>query len=166
MLIGSAALWATTVVVAGMSSQPHLTTAALTLGGAANFVFSTSRNTITQSRADDSRRGRTQGVLTVVLIGGPYLATLLHGLVGAHLGARLTITLGGLLTLVGTAAIAVTVPGLWISPQEQPSGEKGECLPEIVLHDVEHEHPVREVPVQQPQRLGDQRQPHGQEVEP
>ena len=96
--------WAGCVVLLGLAPGLPLALPALALGGAANLVLSSSRNAITQGCVDDAARGRTQGALTVVLLGGPQLAGAAHGLAGAALGPRAAITLGGLLTAVAVAA--------------------------------------------------------------
>jgi len=109
----AALIWGMTVIIAGLTANLWLTLAALGLGGAANFVLSTCRNAITQAVPDDSVRGRTQGALTIVLIGGPQAGAAVHGLVGSLLGARHTICLGGLLTLAAAALLRVAAPQLW-----------------------------------------------------
>jgi len=89
------------------------TLVALVAGGAVNFVLSTFRNAISQAYTDDALRGRIQGSLTVVLMGGPQLANTLHGLGGAVLGARVAIGIGGALTVLAVALLARAVPELW-----------------------------------------------------
>jgi len=86
---------------------------ALTVGGGVNVVLSTFRNAISQTHTDDAMRGRIQGSLTVVLIGGPQLANLLHGAAAAAYGPRWTICVGGLLTVAAVAVIVRPVPPLW-----------------------------------------------------
>jgi MFS family permease len=112
LMIAAALVWGVTVILTGLAPNLWLTLAALGFGGAANFVLSTCRNAITQAQPDDARRGRTQGTLTVVLIGGPQAATLLHGLAGSVLGTRWAICVGGLLTVTTVATIAAFHPQL------------------------------------------------------
>lgn len=76
-------------------------------------MLSTFRNAISQAYTDDALRGRIQGSLTVVLIGGPQLANILHGFAGATFGVRWTITVGGVLTIVAVALVVRAVPQLW-----------------------------------------------------
>jgi MFS family permease len=113
-LMASAAIaWGVTVVVLGAAPVAWLGAAALFAGGAVNFVLSTFRNAISQAYTDDALLGRIQGIMTVVLVGGPQLAGLLHGYGGALLGARLAITLGGLLTIVTVIIVVRQTPALW-----------------------------------------------------
>jgi MFS family permease len=113
LMASAAAAWGVTVVLLGLAPRLWLALVALVLGGGANFVLSTFRNTITQAYTDDSLRGRIQGSLTVVLIGGPQTANLLHGIAGAAFGPGWTICVGGLLTVAIVAMIVRAVPELW-----------------------------------------------------
>ncbi|GAA1603289.1 MFS transporter [Actinoplanes couchii] len=105
MMAGAAIAWGVAVVLLGLASIPALALLALVVGGAVNFVLSTHRNAITQAHVDDEMRGRIQGVLTVVLYGGPQLANLLHGTAGALVGPRAAIVAGGLLTVTSVVAV-------------------------------------------------------------
>jgi MFS family permease len=108
----AATVWGISVVVLGLAGQLWTALAALVLGGAVNFVLSTHRNAISQALMDDALRGRIQGSLTVVLIGGPQIANLLHGAAASIFGPQLVICIGGLLTTVTTAVIVWSVPEL------------------------------------------------------
>ncbi|MFI9434545.1 MULTISPECIES: MFS transporter [Streptosporangium] len=112
LMAAAAAAWGITMVVLGLAAQLWIALIALVLGGAVNFVLSTFRNAISQALTDDAMRGRIQGTLTVVLIGGPQLANLLHGTTASLLGPRTVICIGGLLTTMAVAAIAWRVPEL------------------------------------------------------
>jgi MFS family permease len=113
LMAASAAAWGLTVVACGLAPYLWAALAALALGGAANFLLSTFRNAITQAATDDALRGRIQGSLTIVLIGGPQTATVLHGIAGSALGPRTTICIGGLLTMITVALIVRATPALW-----------------------------------------------------
>ncbi|NGN64487.1 MFS transporter [Streptomyces sp. A7024] len=112
VMAGAALAWGGTVVVLGLAAELWLALAALVLGGAVNFLLSTFRNAITQAHTDDAVRGRVQGALTVVLIGGPQLANFLHGAAGSLLGPRAAISGGGVLTMLAVAVIVRAVPEL------------------------------------------------------
>jgi MFS family permease len=102
----AALVWGGCVVLLGLTADLTIALAVLAAGGAANFVLSTFRNAIAQAHTDDARRGRIQGSLTVVLMGGPQLANLLHGLGGAVIGPRWTVGLGGGCTVLAVALLA------------------------------------------------------------
>ncbi|XVQ88997.1 MFS transporter [Microbispora siamensis] len=130
LVAGAAIAWGIAVVLVGLAAELWIALAALALGGAVNFVLSTFRTTITQARTGDAVRGRVQGALTVVLVGGPQIANLLHGAAGAALhgaagavyGPRIVICAGGLLTVATVTAIAWAIPDLrrYIAPASAP----------------------------------------------
>ena len=103
LMASAALLWGGCVVLLALATHLWLALLALAAGGGANFVLSTFRNAISQAYTDDGLRGRIQGLLTVVLMGGPQLANLLHGFAGAVLGVRWTIGAGGALTVLTVA---------------------------------------------------------------
>ncbi|MET8051903.1 MFS transporter [Streptosporangium sp. NPDC005286] len=113
LMASAAAVWGVTVVVLGLAPRLWLALAALMFGGAANFVLSTFRNAISQAYTDGAMRGRIQGSLTVVLIGGPQIANLLHGAAAVVYGPQVTICVGGLLTVMTVAMIVWMAPQLW-----------------------------------------------------
>ncbi|GAA4190061.1 MFS transporter [Microbispora amethystogenes] len=112
LVAGAAAAWGVTVMVVGLAGELWIALAALALGGAVNFVLSTFRTTIIQTHTADAVRGRVQGALTVVLVGGPQVANLLHGVTGTLYGPRVVILTGGLLTVAAVGAIAWAAPVL------------------------------------------------------
>jgi MFS family permease len=113
-LMASAALvWGGCVMVLAVAPDLWLAVAALMAGGAVNFALSTFRNAISQAYTDDALRGRIQGALTVVLMGGPQLANVVHGLGGAWLGPRSATFLGGALCVVTVVLLVRAVPELW-----------------------------------------------------
>jgi MFS family permease len=113
-LMASAAMaWGGCVALLGLVTDLRVALVALVAGGAVNFVLSTFRNAISQAYADDALRGRIQGSLTVVLMGGPQLANMLHGFGGAVLGARWAVGIGGALTVLTVALLVRAVPELW-----------------------------------------------------
>lgn len=97
----------------GLSRNLAVALAFLAAGGAANFILSTFRNAITQTRATDQMRGRTQGALIVITLGGPSLATVAHGTVGAAVGTAWAISGGGALTVLAMLATVAAVPSFW-----------------------------------------------------
>ncbi|MEU8662652.1 MFS transporter [Actinoplanes philippinensis] len=110
-MAAAAIAWGATVVLLGLTTRLWVALPALVLGGAVNFVLSTHRNAMTQAHTDDALRGRVQGLLTVVLTGGPQLANLLHG-AGAWIGPRPAIIAGGLLTMIAVVVTVRAVPEL------------------------------------------------------
>ena len=86
-----------------------LATVMLVVGGAADMASAAFRTSMLQSAASDAVRGRL-GVFTVVVVGGPRIADVLHGAVAAGIGASATAAGGGVLVVVATMAAAVAFP--------------------------------------------------------
>jgi len=82
----------------------------LVIGGAADMASAAFRTSMLQSAADDSVRGRLQGIFIVVVAGGPRIADVVHGASAAMVGAAATAAGGGILVIVGTMVAAVAVP--------------------------------------------------------
>jgi MFS family permease len=113
LMSGAAIAWGLTVVLLALAPRLWTALLALAAGGAVNFLLSTFRNAITQAATSDGLRGRIQGSLTIVLIGGPQVAVFLHGFAATIVGARIAIGAGGLLTMVTVTLILLAVPQLW-----------------------------------------------------
>lgn len=82
----------------------------LVVAGAADMSSAAFRSTMLMEAASDEVRGRLQGVFTVVVVGGPRLADVLHGSAGAAFGAVPATIGGGVLVLVGTVIAALVAP--------------------------------------------------------
>jgi hypothetical protein len=67
------------------------------------------RGTILQAAATDEMRGRMQGVHTVVVVGGPRVADVLHGVFAPAAGAAAVTVGGGVLVVLATVALALAV---------------------------------------------------------
>ncbi|MEU5832854.1 MFS transporter [Streptomyces diacarni] len=113
MVVLAVSVWGLSVSGFGLSGPLWLAAVMLAVAGAADMVSMVFRGAILQSAATDEMRGRMQGVFTVVVAGGPRLADLLHGTIGAAAGTRHTVIGGGLLVVAGTLALAFAVPAFW-----------------------------------------------------
>lgn len=118
-VIGSVLVWGVGIagfgVAAGLADGQLGTAAVIGLmflvgAGAADMTSMAFRQTILQTAATDELRGRIQGVFTVVVVGGPRLADVLHGWAGAAFGTTVTTAGGGLLVIVGVLICALAVP--------------------------------------------------------
>jgi len=92
--------WRTPMLVAAI--------AMLMVGGTADIASAAFRSTMLQDAADDTMRGRLQGVFIVVVAGGPRIADTAHGQVAEVAGAGATAAGGGVLVVIG-----VVVAALW-----------------------------------------------------
>jgi len=82
----------------------------LAVGGAADMASAAFRTSMLQAAADDSVRGRLQGIFIVVVAGGPRVADVAHGATAAVTGAAVAAAGGGVLVVVGTVLAALAVP--------------------------------------------------------
>jgi len=118
-VIGCVLVWgiAVTLFGAGLFAGPRgpsavlaFSVAMLAAGGAADMASAAFRQTILLGAADDSVRGRLQGVFIVVVSGGPRIADVLHGWVASMAGTAWTALGGGLLVILGTLVLAALAP--------------------------------------------------------
>ena len=84
--------------------------ALLVVGGAADMVSSAFRNSMLMTAAEDSVRGRLQGIFIVVVAGGPRIADVAHGASAAMVGTAAAAAGGGVLVVVLTVVAALAVP--------------------------------------------------------
>ncbi|WP_242665236.1 MULTISPECIES: MFS transporter [unclassified Nocardioides] len=82
----------------------------LVIGGAADMASAAFRTSMLQSAADDSVRGRLQGIFIVVVAGGPRIADVVHGASAAMVGTAAAAAGGGVLVVIGTVVAAIAVP--------------------------------------------------------
>jgi MFS family permease len=113
--------WGLAMVGFGLSESLWLAAFFLALGGAADLFSMIWRSSILQAAAGDEMRGRMQGVFTVVVAGGPRIADLLHGTIGAAIGTRVTITAGGVLVVAAMITVGLAAPGF--TRYERPPDE-------------------------------------------
>ena len=85
----------------------------LAVAGAADVLSAVFRATIIQLEAPDELRGRVMSIHMLVVTSGPRMGDLEATGVAALLGAQFSVVSGGLLCLVGVAAVARIFPELW-----------------------------------------------------
>ena len=85
-------------------------TSMLVVGGAVDMASAAFRSSMLQSAASDAVRGRLQGVFTVVVVGGPRMADVLHGGIAVAIGTAATAAGGGVLVVVLTVLAAIAFP--------------------------------------------------------
>lgn len=115
-------IWGISIAVAGgalffASGSPMpvlpIVVVALVIGGAADMASAAFRQTMLQAAATDEVRGRLQGVFLVVVVGGPRIADVTHGLGAAMVGTAVATAGGGLAVIVLTIVAALAVPAFF-----------------------------------------------------
>ena len=102
LAVGLASYWQTAALVIALLM--------LVIGGAADMASAAFRTSMLQSAADDSVRGRLQGIFIVVVAGGPRIADVVHGASAAMVGTAAAAAGGGVLVVIGTTVAAIAVP--------------------------------------------------------
>ena len=124
-------VWGAAMVGFGLAVglAPHWPTAMLAvsllmlvLGGAADMASAAFRTSMLQSAAEDSVRGRLQGVFIVVVAGGPRIADVVHGASATVVGTAVATAGGGVLVVIGTVVAAIAVPSFVRYRIGRPSG--------------------------------------------
>jgi len=82
----------------------------LAVGGAADMSSAAFRMSMLQTAASEEVRGRLQGVFLVVVVGGPRLADVTHGVAAVMVGTAAAAAGGGVLVVVGVVVAALAVP--------------------------------------------------------
>jgi MFS family permease len=121
MVILSVCGWGLGIVGFGLSRSIWLAVVFLAFAGAMDMVSMVFRGTILQAAATDEMRGRMQGVHTVVVVGGPRIADVAHGLFAPAAGAAAVTVGGGVLVVILTVALALAVPA-FLTYQGTPRG--------------------------------------------
>ncbi|OIK27470.1 MFS transporter [Streptomyces malaysiense] len=83
----------------------------LFITGCAAVTVTTTANALIQLHADPALRGRVLSVYFLVLLGGTPIGAPLVGVVSDALGARFTLVLGGVVSLVTALALSVSFAG-------------------------------------------------------
>lgn len=115
---GRAVLWAVAAWGAGIAafglvgSNLWLAIGCLAVAGAADVISAVFRSTILQLTVPDSLRGRLSGIYFLVVSGGPRLGDFEAGLVASAFSPTVSVVSGGILCILGAAAVALFVPSL------------------------------------------------------
>jgi hypothetical protein len=107
----SVVVWGSAITAFGLvGANLGLALTFLVVSGGADVISAVFRNTVQQLVVPDGLRGRLASLNILVVTGGPRLGDLEGGLVASAFTPTISVVSGGLLCLVGVAAIATTVP--------------------------------------------------------
>jgi MFS family permease len=104
------AAWGAAIVGFGLTRELVPALILLTAAGAADAISAVFRGVILQTATPDAMRGRLQGVFVVVVSGGPRLGDLESGVAASVFALPGAIVSGGIVVLLGVAALAAAVP--------------------------------------------------------
>lgn len=106
----AAGAWGVAIIFVGLAQSIWMAFAFLAVAGAADFVSAVLRGNILLSATPDSMRGRLSGIELAQVAGAPELGNLEAGIVASLTSVRASIVSGGVLTVVGTAVLALALP--------------------------------------------------------
>ena len=108
----AASLFGGGLLLFGASGTLWLSLPVLALAGFGLMVQSASSNTFLQSIVGDEMRGRIMSLYTMAFIGTMPLGSLYAGWLAEHIGAQLTVILGGLIAIGAASIFRHRLPGL------------------------------------------------------
>lgn len=110
MVVLAAGAWGAAIVGFGLAGELWLALVCLSLAGAADMISGIFRMSIWDQTIPDHLRGRLAGIEMVSYTTGPLLGNTESGLAAAVFSVRTSIVSGGVLCIVGTAVLALTLP--------------------------------------------------------
>jgi MFS family permease len=119
----AAAVWGVAIVLFGLASAVWLALVFLAVAGAADFISAVLRSNILLSVTPDTMRGRLSGIELAQVAGAPELGNFEAGAVATLTSVRTSIVSGGVLTVIGTVAVALAIPALVRFDARRPQDE-------------------------------------------
>jgi MFS family permease len=108
----AAAAWGAAIGLVGLAQSVWFVLVFLAAAGAADFISAVLRSNILLTVTPDSMRGRLSGIELAQVAGAPELGNFEAGAVAALTSVRASIVSGGVLTVIGTAVVALAIPAL------------------------------------------------------
>jgi MFS family permease len=109
-VLWAAGLWGVAILCFGLSRWLWLALLFLALAGAADMISGVFRSTIWNTTIPDHLRGRLAGIELISYSTGPTLGNVEAGGVAALTSPRWSVGFGGVMCVLGTAALAVALP--------------------------------------------------------
>jgi MFS family permease len=106
----AAALWGVAIIGLGFSGRLWLALVCLLLAGAADGVSGLFRMTIWNETIPDYLRGRLAGIEMISYLTGPLLGNAEAGIVASMFSIRASVVSGGVLCVLGTGLLVLTLP--------------------------------------------------------
>jgi MFS family permease len=119
----AAAAWGVAIALVGFAEAVWFALIFLAVAGAADFISAVLRSNILLTVTPDSMRGRLSGIELAQVAGAPAIGDVEAGIVASLTSVRASIVSGGVLTVVGTAAVALAIPALVRYDARHPQNE-------------------------------------------
>jgi predicted MFS family arabinose efflux permease len=129
----SAAAFGVSLVAFSSSRHFWLSAALLVPVGFTMIVETAASNTMVQAMVPDALRGRVMSVYSMMFMGMAPFGALIEGATAGHIGAPLTVAIGGALTIAGAITFARYLPKIRVQAREMidAQGLSGEPVDEI-----------------------------------
>ena len=108
----AAAAWGVAIALVGFADAVWFALVFLAVAGAADFISAVLRSNILLTVTPDSMRGRLSGIELAQVAGAPSIGDVEAGVVASLASVRASIVSGGILTVAGTAIVALAIPAL------------------------------------------------------
>jgi Transmembrane secretion effector len=119
----AAGAWGLAVAFVGFAEAISFALVFLAVAGAADFISAVLRSNILLTVTPDSMRGRLSGIELAQVAGAPSIGDVEAGIVASLTSVRASIVSGGVLTVVGTVAVAAAIPALVRYDAAHPQNE-------------------------------------------
>jgi MFS family permease len=119
----AAAAWGVAIALVGFAEAVWFALVFLAAAGAADFISAVLRSNILLTATPDAMRGRLSGIELAQVAGAPEIGNVEAGVVASLTSVRASIVSGGVLTVVGTVAIALALPALVRYDARRPQDE-------------------------------------------
>lgn len=114
-----------------LSSFLWLSLALLVAAGFGMMVLMASCNTLLQTMVDDEKRGMVMSIYMMSFIGVAPLGNLVAGFLAHHIGANVTVLIGGVICILNAGLFASRLPVLW--EMVHPVYVKKGILPQVAM---------------------------------
>jgi MFS family permease len=119
----AAGAWGVAIALVGFAEAAWFALIFLGVAGAADFISAVLRSNILLTVTPDSMRGRLSGIELAQVAGAPELGNFEAGVVASLTSVRASIVSGGVLTVLGTVAVALAIPALVRYDARRPQDE-------------------------------------------
>lgn len=113
LVIVAAALWGVGIVFFGLSENVWLALVFLAAAGFADMISGIFRGAIWNQTIPYHLRGRLASIEMISFLTGPMLGSAKMGIVAERIGVKTAIVSGGVLCVVGVAALSIFLPKFW-----------------------------------------------------
>jgi MFS family permease len=108
----AASVWGLAIAAFGFADSLWLAMVLLAVAGAADYVSAIFRSVMVQTVTPDPMRGRVAGIEFMQVAAAPTLGNVEAGVLASLTSIRASVVSGGILSILGTAVVALAIPSL------------------------------------------------------